>query len=694
MNDFGPVNPKWPRLWLGGDYNPDQWPEAIRIEDARLMKLCHANLMSVGIFAWSQLEPHPGQFDWSWLDETFERLEKSGVRIALATPSAAHPRWLTAMHPEVEAVGPHRARYLHGGRQQFCPSSPVYREHVARVDRALAERYKGHPALVLWHLSNEYGPACWCDLCAEHFRTWLKERYGDDLDEMNRQWWATFWSHRFSDWSQVIPPYLDCHTVPHGLVLDWKRFQSHQLCEFFKLEIATVKAVTPDVPVTTNLMGFYETLDYAEYADATDVIAWDCYSQVGGDDAPMACSHAMMRGLKGNRPWLLMEQTPSSTNWFEYPTLKPPGLMRMWSWMAMGHGSDSSMYFQWRRTRGSAEKFHGAFVEHEGSEKPRVFQEMTALGEEMARVGPRVVGTRPVRARIGILWDQENRWAIEQACGPGHHKDPVGFLTKHYKAVWRNALSVDVVRVDADWSQYDLLIAPMLYMLKSGEFPRKGPPEARARRVDVVDKLRRWLAGGGTFVTTFLSGISNENDLVYEGGYPGPLRPILGLWAEEIDVTRPGTAANTMVMAEKAFAGAKKSYACDRYFDQVHAEGARVLATYGNNWYKGRPCLTVNPCGTGRAYYIACDADDAFLKDFYRALAREQGVEPLVKPVADVEAVEREAPDGRRLVFLLNHSAKKKTVALGKIKGTELLTGKKVKQQVGLGAYGVAIVEA
>jgi beta-galactosidase len=213
------------------------------------------------------------------------------------------------------------------------------------------------------------------------------------------------------------------------------------------------------------------------------------------------------------------------------------------------------------------------------------------------------------------------------------------------------------------------------------------------RRVDVVEKLRHWLAGGGTFVTTFLSGISNENDLVYEGGYPGPLRPILGLWVEEIDVTPPGAAANTMVMGPKAFAGAKKSYACDRYFDQVDVEGARVLATYGSNWYKGRPCLTVNPCGPGRAYYIACDADDAFLKDFYLALAREQGLAPIVKPVADVEALEREAPDGRRLVFLLNHAARKKTVALGKIKGTELLSRKKVKQQVGLAPYGVSIIE-
>jgi beta-galactosidase len=691
MSDSGPVNPKLPTLWHGGDYNPDQWPEDIRREDARLMQLAHVNVASVAIFAWSQLEPRPGEYDWSWLDETFDRLPRAGVSIALATPSAAHPRWLSAMHPDVQAADNTGRRLPHGARQRFCPSSPIYREHVARIDRAMAERYGSHPALVLWHVSNEYVNVCWCDLCAQNFRRWLHHRYGT-LETLNEQYWSTFWSHRFGDWSEIIPPYATCGRILNALVLDWRRFQSHQVCDFFKHEVGVLAEATPGVPVTTNLMGFYAGLDYAKFADVCDVVSWDSYPRVGGDPAHVACAHAMMRGLKAGRPWLLIEQTPSTTNWMEHYALKPPGLMRLWSWQAIGHGSDSAMYFQWRRSRGGIEKLHGAVVEHVGNEKPRVFHEVAALGGEMARIGPRVVGTRAARARVGVLWDQENRWALEFSDGPGHERRVVETAVKHYRAVWNSRIPVDVVRMDADWSGYDVLIAPMMYVVKSGKFPLQAPPEEIAPRANEAEKIENWVSGGGTFVATYLTGIANESDLVYEGGYPGPLRKVLGIWAEELDMPDPAVARNKMAMLKGAFAGAKSAYACERVFDLIHAETAKVLARYASNWYKGRPCLTVNAFGQGLAYYIATDAADAFLVDFYRAIAARKGIEPAVKPVADVEVLEREGP-GRRLVFVLNHAAKPRQVALGKLKGKELLSDKAVKGTLKLEPYGVRVIE-
>jgi len=691
MNEFGPINPRLPTLWHGGDYNPDQWPPHIRKDDARLMKLAHVNVATTAIFAWSQLEPQPGRYDWSWLDETFDRLSKAGVFIALATPSAAHPRWLTAMHPEVQAADHHGRRLPHGARQRFCPSSPTYREHVARIDRALAERYDDHPALVLWHVSNEYASECWCDLCAANFRVWLRERYGT-LEVLNEQYWSAFWSHRFGDWSEVIPPYGPCGVVPSGLALDWRRFRSHMVCDFFKHEARVLSEVTPNVPVTTNLMGFFDGLDYAKFADVMDVISWDSYPPVGGDPAHVACTHAMMRGLKQNRPWLLMEQTPSSTNWMEYNALKAPGLMRLWSWRAIGHGSDSSMYFQWRRSRGGAEKFHGAVVAHVGSEEPRVFREVAALGDEMDRIGRRVVGTRAAKARVGILWDQENRWALEGSCGPSREKRMVETAAKHYRAVWRQNIPVDMVRLDADWSQYEVLVAPMLYMVKSGRFPLQAPPEEMTPRIDEAEKIADWVAAGGTFVATYLTGIVNETDLVYENGYPGPLRDLLGIWAEEIDAPAPGRDANRIIVKKGAFARARPAYACGRTFDLIHAEGAKVLATFGANWYKGRPCLTVSRAGQGLAYYIATDAEDAFLEDFYRAVCAAKGIVPLVKPVDDVEVTLREGPD-RRLLFIMNHAAKARQVNLGRLKGKDLLSGKALRGAVKLEPYGVRVIE-
>ena len=446
------------------------------------------------------------------------------------------------------------------------------------------------------------------------------------------------------------------------------------------------REATPDVPVTTNLMGTYAGLDYAEFADVMDVISWDCYADVGGDPSGPAFGHALMRGLKGNRPWLLMEQTPSSTNWKPFPTLKPPGLMRLWSWQAVAHGSDSVMFFQWRRSRGAHEKFHGAVVAHIGNERPRVFREVAELGAELEKASEKVIGTRVAKARVGVLWDQQNRWAIEGSCGPGRDKRYVQTVRRHYAALWRRNIPVDVVRADADWSQYDILIAPMLYMVKSGEFGC----ENEAKRI------QDWVASGGTFVATFLSGVVNENDLVYEGGYPGPLRELLGIWVEEIDGVEPGKQPNTMVM-EKAALSAKKPYTCDRLLELLETEGAEVLARYGRDWYAGRPCLTRNEFGEGSAYYIGADADDEFLRDFYGELAAGRGIEPLAKALegsgGDVEVLVREAPGARKLLFVLNHAREGRQVDLGELEGTDILTGERMGGRVELEGYGVRVVE-
>lgn len=681
------------RLWHGGDYNPDQWPPEVREEDARLMKLARVNIASTGIFAWSQLEPRPGVFDWAWLDETFERLHKAGVFIALATPSAAHPRWLTALHPEVMAVDERGVRLQHGVRQRFCPSAPVFRQQCARVNRALAERYGKHPALALWHVSNEYcAPRCWCELCAAGFREWLKARYGS-LEALNHQWWGTFWSQRFSEWREVEPPSALNGRCWQGLDLDWKRCQSDLMCDFFKAEVAVLRRITPRIPVTTNLMGTYNGLDYARFADVMDVISWDSYPAVGGDPSWVAFSHAHMRGLKENQPWLLMEQTPSATNWQEYATLKPPGLMALWSWQAVAHGSDAAMYFQWRRSRGGPEKFHGAVVGHAASAKARVFQEVAALGAGLEKAGPVVAGTRVAAARVGILYDQECRWAFESSGGPGHDKPYVSTVHRHYKAFWSRNLPVDVVRMDADWSQYKLLVAPLLYMVKSGQFPLAGSPEMMRTKLDEAAKIEQWVAAGGTFVTTYLSGRVNENDLVPEGGYPGPLRRLLGIWVEEIDNTKPGEAPNRIVLEKGALKGLRKSYSCDKYCEQIVPEGAGVLARYGRNWYAGKPCLTRHRFGRGAAYYLGCDAEDAFLRAFHQALAAELGIQPIVPPTAGVELLERHG-HGRRLVFLLNHAGAKRSVRLGAWRGLDVLSGAQVSGKAVLEPHGVKIIAA
>lgn len=685
------INPKFPTLWHGGDYNPDQWPEEVRLDDVRLMKLAHTNTMSVAVFAWSQLEPRPGQYDWDWLDQTFDRLHGAGVHIALATPSSTPPRWLSAAHPDILQADESGQRVRHGSRQRFCPASAVYREHVARINTALATRYGTHPALALWHISNEYHLDCYCDTCAAHFRTWLQQRYGD-IETLNHQWWGAFWSQRYSDWSEVHPPYANA--APRawtGLSLDWKRFCSHITVEFLKFEIGTVRPHTPGVPVTNNLMGLFYECDYAKFADVIDVVSWDSYPAVGEPNTALttAFTHAVMRGIKDNRPWLLIEQTPSATNWQTYATLKPPGLMRMWSWQAMAHGSDGAMYFQWRRSLGGPEKLHGAIVEHAGRTDARVFQEVAQLGAEMEKLSSAVVGTTVAPARVGILWDQECRWAFELSQGYAKDKNYAQTLMKHYAALWRQNIPVNIVRHDADWSQYDVIIAPVMYMVRSGRFPLAGSPEQMRTKLDEGAKIEAFVNAGGTFVTTYLSGIANENDHVYSTGYPGPLRKVLGLWSEEIDCNAAGKTPNTLNFAGNILPAS--AYACDRFFDQIHPEGCEVLATYGSNWYAGRPALTRNTFGKGHAYYIATDAADDFLRDFYATLAAARGIAPLAPAVEGVEVLQRTAGD-RALTFIMNHNAAPAATPVPA--GMDLLTGNAVTSPATLPPYCVLIVRS
>ncbi len=462
------------------------------------------------------------------------------------------------------------------------------------------------------------------------------------------------------------------------------------MTDFFKAETAVLRELSPDIPITHNMMGFYPGLDYRSFADVMDVISWDSYPEPDHDPAEIAFAHAYMRGLKDNKPWLLMEQTPSSTNWKEYHRLKPPGMFENITWQAIGCGSDSSMYFQWRRCRGGHEKYHGAVVAHVGTENTRVFGEVSHLGEQMKSASEALVGTQATPARIGLLWDQENRWALEGSTGPGKHKRVMEAACKHFAAVYHRKVPIDAVRMDADWSQYDILIAPTRYMIRSGQFPLEGTREELSAKIDEAVRIRTWVENGGTFVTTYFTGMVNENDLVYEGGYPGPLRDVLGIWNEEIDNHPQGEAPNRVVPADGAPLS-ESSYPCDHFFELIHAESAEVVATYGENWYAGRPAITRNVVGKGEAWYIATDPEEPMLRELYSRLAEAKGIEPLADGPDDVEVLLREG-NGRRVLVVNNRSAEARTVRLHIAEGPDVLTDEFCSGEVPLEPRQVRVV--
>lgn len=666
----------------GGDYNPDQWLDRpdILADDMKLMQLANTNTFSLGIFAWSALEPEEGVYTFEWLDEVIENIHQMGGRIILATPSGARPAWMSQKYPEVLRVNASRQKQLHGGRHNHCFSSKVYREQTQKMNRLLAERYGSHPALLMWHISNEYSGECHCDACQQAFRHWLKEKYNEDLKQVNDAWWGPFWSHTFNDWSQIESPSPIGEHAVHGLNLDWRRFVTDQTISFFENEVVPLKELTPAIPITTNFMADthdlipFQSLDYSKFAKHLDVISWDAYPAWHNDwestaDLAMKVGfiNDLYRSLK-QQPFLLMESTPSAVNWHPVNKAKRPGMHMLSSMQMVAHGSDSVLYFQWRKSRGSSEKFHGAVVDHDNSADNRVFQEVAEVGAKLQKLSD-VVGTnRP--ADVAILYDWENNWALNDAQGFGlQSKRYPQTLHDHYRPFWERDIPVDVITKEQDFSSYKLLIVPMLYLASE----------------QTISRLKSFVADGGTLVMTYISGIVNEYDLTYMGGWHQDLQDLFGIKPIETDTLYPGDRNNVQYQGN--------TYEIKEYATVIENQSAHVEALYQEDFYAQTPAVTSNSHGQGKAYYIGGRLQDDFHRDFYQSLMNELALAPAVAVQHEkgVSVQVRQSKD-KNYIFVMNFTEEAQTVAFEEaVKDME--TGEELAGKVTLAKYEVKIVE-
>jgi len=588
----------------GGDYNPEQWldrPDILK-QDLLLMKKAHINTVTLGVFSWSTLEPMKDCFNFTWLIDIIDKLYDNGIQVILATPSGARPRWLAETYPEVLRVREDRTRQLYGERHNHCYTSPAYRERVRIINQKLAKTFRNHPGVILWHISNEYRGECHCPLCQEAFRNWLKNKY-KDIDSLNRAWWTTFWSHTYNSFHQIESPSSIGDHGLHGLNLDWKRFVTDQTVDFMCEEIHALRDGGATQPVTTNFMDDYKGLNYYNLAKHIDYVSWDSYPTWNKEDEirtayNTALQHDLMRSMK-QKPFLLMESCPSSPNWQAISKLKKPGLLQSASLQAIAHGSDSVQYFQIRQSRGSFEKFHGAVIDHYGGSDTRVFNEVTETGASLIEL-KQVIGSK-VDSSAAIIYDMENRWAMEDAKGPRneglfYHES----VLKSYQALRKAALNVDIINMEQSLDSYKLVVAPMLYMFRSG----------------IETKLRTFVENGGILIMTYWSGIVNETDLCYLEGTPHSLLDVFGLRSKEIDGLYEWE-ENSLIPIPENSLQLHTSYKCKNLCDLVQLNGATPLMNYGSDFYQGTPALTVNQYGKGYAYYICTDAEELFYHDFY-----------------------------------------------------------------------------
>lgn len=651
-------------LAYGADYNPEQWPEEVWPEDVRLMREAGVTTVSLGIFSWGLLETDDGVFDFGWLDRILDLLDGAGVTVNLATPTAAPPNWLYARYPDIRTVDKLGHRTEPGARLGWCPSSPAFRERALTIARKVAERYGAHPAVRLWHVSNELGnenTRCYCDASAAAFRAWLEARYGA-IGALNDAWGTAFWGHRYASFDQVLPP-RGAQSHNPGLLLDFERFSSDALLEHFVAERDLLRELTPDIPVTTNMMVARDiaVVDYARWADEVDIVANDHYTLAPDPhrEWELAMSGDRMRGMAHGQPWLLMEHSTSAVNWQPRNRAKTGNELVRNGLAHVARGADGVMFFQWRQSTAGAEQFHSAMVPHAGT-RSHVWREVVRLGRILASLAE-LRGSVVAPAPVALLWDYESAWAIRSGPKPTVELDYADLPTAMHGAFTRRHRLVDVVAPSAALEHYAAVVVPNLYLAHDG---------LAQRLADVAER------GGHVLVTSF-SGIADGANRVLAGGYPGAYRDLVGAWAEEFHPTLDGERH-----------GLTNGWLARSWMEHLHAETAEVVARYADGDLAGVPAVTRRRLGAGSVSYLGTRLTDESLDQLIGDFVEVAGIPPIAAASDGMEVVRR-VTEGASWLFAINHSDHPGSVDVA---GTNLLDGARIAETVQVAPGDVAVI--
>lgn len=660
------------RILYGGDYNPEQWPKEIWQEDLRIFKNAAINSATINVFSWARLQPSENSYDFTELDEIVAMLTKENYDIVLATSTAAMPAWLFKKYPEVARTTYEGLHNKFASRHNFCPNSLIYQKYAQRLVEKIVARYGKNERVKCWHINNEYNGSCYCENCEKAFRVWLQDKY-QTLAALNEAWNMEFWSHHIYAWDEIVLPNARGEGVhkqaPYfaGIAIDYLRFNSDSLLALFKMERDIIRASGSQKPVTTNFMGTYKGLDYFKWAKEMDIISWDSYPAFDTPWYETAMNHDLMRGLK-DQSFMLMEQTPSQQNYQQYNALKRPGQLRAQSYQTLAHGADSILYFQLRRSKGAAEKFHGGVIEHGGRDNTRVLKEVSQIGAELEKLGDGFVGAN-LKAEVGLLFDWESYWGLEYTSGPTKDLYYVEQIKHYYKELYQENIPVNLISTETDFTQYKVVLAPVFYMVKAG----------------MKEKLEAFVAQGGTLVTTFMSGLVDQSDNVHLGGYPGPLKELCGIWVEEIDALAPRQKNGLRFTDGTESTG---SLLCDL----IHLEGAEGLAEYTTDFYAGMPAITKNHFGEGYVYYLGTKLADEALNKVLKMIYTESNIQSIIPETTKLEITCRHA-ETADYYFILNFQKEVLPVPRFFVGATNLLDDTAITAETKLQQYDVLVVK-
>ena len=679
-------------MYFGVDYYPEQWvfpfggtaenPEAQWERDAELMASAGFNIVRIGEFSWGLCETADGQFDFGWLQRVMDVLGKHKIQVILGTPTAAPPAWLTQAHPEILPVD-ETGRVKHGGtRRAVCLNSDVYWNYSKRLVEKMARALGDHPQLVAWQIDNSLGghftESAFNDDTRRDWHLWLEAKY-ETIERLNELMGLRHWGQIVSAWNQVPMPMAAPTVHNPALVLNWNRFCSDTIVQFVKMQADILREITPERPVTTNLRALRHRFDHFDLAAELDFVAIENTASIKAKPAEIACEIDMLRSLKktnvrtpdGDSGFWVMEQKAGNVSWQDVNSLVRPGVLRMFAYQLISRGANAILFFRWRQPRVGTEIFHGAVLPHNLAGSRRVFDEIAHLGEELKVLAPALKDTK-VSADVCILFSHDSEWVLAQPNQP----TKLFNLREHIQLIYnslhdRNVL-VDFARPNEDLAKYKIVFAPSLHLLSDGE----------------ADRLKLYVQNGGTLISTFNTGLVNENNIAPDNGYPHDLTDLFGLEVQEFDMLPPGEDNHL------TFKGAFQTshmHPARVWCDLIEPKGCQILATFGKDFYAGKPAITMNTFGLGKAIYIGTQSHQHFYHDLVAWLRQMSGLHPLLKVPENIEVSMREK-EGSRVYFLLNHQASPVRIQFYKPMH-DFLTGQNIVGNYDLPPHGVLVID-